>query len=130
MLPSVVEIDNLNRAGKMMLGQIPDPFGTIGCDDLLLCAAPATSPSFQIEPLAKLFGGLNGAGVGGGIRVADREAFLVPRGLSEHTSQLGFSRMGRLAVRLALSSHRLLSSPPALPFHPFAHTGWEPAHRR
>jgi hypothetical protein len=45
----------------VLFGQVPDPFGAIGYNALLLCAAPAAFPSFQIEPLAKLFGGLNGA---------------------------------------------------------------------
>ena len=103
----MIEIDDLHRAWKMWLGKIPDPFGPIAHDDLLFRAAPAALPGFQIEALAKLFGGLDGAGVGGGIRIADGVAFLVPGGLGEHTSQLGFPRMGRLAVRFALPAHRL-----------------------
>ena len=74
----MIEIDDLDGAGKMWLGQIPDPFGPVAHDDLLFGATPAALPSFQIEPLAKLLGGFDGAGVGGGIRIADGVALLVP----------------------------------------------------
>ena len=55
----MLEIDDLDRAGKMLLCQIPDPFGPVADDDLLLRAIPATLPGFQIEALAKLFGDLD-----------------------------------------------------------------------
>ena len=60
-LASVIQIDDLNRAGKVLLGEIPDPFGPIAHDDLLFRAAPAALPGFQVDALAKLFGGLDGA---------------------------------------------------------------------
>jgi len=47
-LLQVKEIDDLDRAGKMQIGQIPDPFGSITHDNFLWCAAPATVPGFQI----------------------------------------------------------------------------------
>ena len=34
----MIEIDDLNRAGKVLLGKIPDPFGPIAHDDLLFGA--------------------------------------------------------------------------------------------
>src|SRR5512146_3059264 len=102
MLTSVIEIDNLDGAGEVQLGQIPDPLGSVAHDDFLLCAAPATIPSFQIDPLAELFGGFDGAHVGGGVRITDGIALLIPLGLSEHTAQLGFPCMGWLALGLAL----------------------------
>ena len=71
-LARVIEIDDLNRAGKMLVGQIPDPFGSVAHDDFLFRAAPAAVPGFQIDALAKLLGGLDGAGVGGRIRIANR----------------------------------------------------------
>src|SRR6266849_9846698 len=92
----------------MLLSKIPDPFGPIAHDDLLSRAAPAALPGFQVDAFAKLFGGLDGAGVGGGIRIADGVALFVPGGLGEGTSQLGFPRMGRLSVRLAWPSRDLL----------------------
>src|SRR4051794_38717768 len=86
----------------MMFRQIPDPFGPVTQDDLLFCAAPAALPGLHVEPLAKLFGGLDGTGVGGGIGIADGEALLVPGGLGEDASQLDLTCMGWLAFRLAL----------------------------
>ena len=41
------------------------------------------------------------------MRVSDRIAFLVPRGLGEYASQLGFPRMRRLTFHLALPAHCL-----------------------
>ena len=64
-LASVIEIDNLNRAGEVLLGKIPDPCGAIPHYDFLLRAAPAAFPGLHIDALAKLFGGFDGAGVGG-----------------------------------------------------------------
>src|ERR1700694_844368 len=107
MLARVIEIDNLNRAWKVLLGKIPDPFGPIAHDNLLLRATPTALPGFQIDSLAKLIGGFNSAPVAGGIGIAYREALFVPRRLGEHTSQLGFPCMGWLAFRFASSAHRL-----------------------
>ena len=53
-LAGVIEIDDLNRAGEVLIGNIPDPFGSIADDDLLFGAAPTALPGFQIEALAKL----------------------------------------------------------------------------
>src|SRR5712691_6504675 len=107
-LASVIEIDNQNRAREVLPGQIPDPFRAIAHYDFLFRAAPATLPGFQIDALAKLFGGFDGAGVSGGIRVPDGITFLVPRSLGEHASQLDFAGVGRLTLRLARSALRLL----------------------
>src|SRR5215469_12971379 len=98
----MIKIDYLNRAGEMLLGQIPDPLRPFAHDDFLLRPAPAALPGFHIESFAKLLGGFDGAGVGGGIRIADGEALLIPRGLCEYAFQFGFSRMSRLVVRFAL----------------------------
>ena len=75
----MIEIDDLHRAGKMLVGQIPDPLGSIAHDDFLFGAAPAALPGFHVEPLAKLFGGLDGAGVGSGIRIANGDSLPRPR---------------------------------------------------
>ena len=76
-LAGVIEIDDLNRAREMQIGKIPDPFGAVADDDFLYRAAPAALIGFQVDSFAKLFGGLDGSGVGGGIRIADGEALLV-----------------------------------------------------
>ncbi|MEJ7606154.1 MAG: hypothetical protein WKF37_07765 [Bryobacteraceae bacterium] len=72
----------------MLPGQIPDPFGSISHDDLLLRAAPAAIPGFEVKAFAKLFGGFDGAGVGSGRGVAQGVAIFIPSGLGEYASQL------------------------------------------
>src|SRR5438094_9188768 len=69
--------------------------------------AATPCPGFQEKALAEIFGGLDGAGIGGGIGSADRVAPFVPGGLSEYASQLDFAGMGRLALGFALPTHRL-----------------------
>src|SRR5882672_1892014 len=87
MLAGVVEIDNLNRARKIQVDKIPNPFGTIAHHDLLECTTPTTSPSFRIDSPAKLFRTLNSSDVGGGIGIADCITFLIPLRLNEDASQ-------------------------------------------
>jgi hypothetical protein len=72
----VKQVDDLNGARKMPVGLIPDPFGAIGYDDFLFRTVPPTIPGFPIKPLSKLAGCLDGAGVGGRIRIADGIALL------------------------------------------------------
>ncbi|HUI82408.1 MAG TPA: hypothetical protein VLY24_31005 [Bryobacteraceae bacterium] len=107
----MIEIDNLQGAGKMLPGKVPDPLRPVSHDDFLFRAAPAPLPGFHIELFAKLLGGFDGADVRCGIRVSDGETLLVPSGLSEHASQLGFTRMRWLSVNLA--SALAISSPMA-----------------
>ena len=52
MLARMIEIDNLNRAWKVLLGKIPDPFGPITHDNLLFRSTPAALPGFHIDSLA------------------------------------------------------------------------------
>src|SRR5437016_3816169 len=106
MLASVVEVDDLYGAGEVLVGQIPDPFGSINHDNLMRSEAPATVSGFQIVALSILFGVLDGSGVGGRIRIANRVAFLIPRGLGKHATQFDFARVGRLAVGFAFASLR------------------------
>lgn len=61
----MVEIDDLDSAGKMLGGEIPDPLGAIADDYLLFGAAPAAFPGFDVQPLAELLGGFDSAGIRG-----------------------------------------------------------------
>src|SRR5260370_32008663 len=97
----MIKIDDLNRARKMLAGDVPDPLGAVAQDDLNEGAAPASVPGFQIEALAELGGSLNGSRVGGGIRIADRVAFLIVCGLRENTPELGFPGGSGLTSDLA-----------------------------
>src|ERR1035438_3581417 len=108
MLAGVIKIDNLNGPGEVLIGDIPDPFGSIADDDLLYGTAPAALPGFQIDALAELLGGLNSSDVGSRIGIADREALVIPGRLGEHASQLDFPRVGRLPLYLALAAEGFL----------------------
>ena len=55
-LAGMIEIDDLNRARKLLAGDVPDPPRAVAHDDLGEGAAPASVPSFQIQALAELGG--------------------------------------------------------------------------
>ena len=105
MFARVKVIDNLNCAGEVLVGEIPDPLGAIADNDLPFRAAPAPVPSVQVKAFAELFGRLNCAHVGGRIGVADGETFFIAPGLREHASKFDFPCMGRLPRRLAFPPH-------------------------
>src|SRR6516225_898748 len=108
MLPGVIQVDDLNRAGEMLLSQVPNPFGAIADHDFLLCSAPAAFPRFDVKAPPELFGSLNRAGVGSGVGVANRIALFVPGGLGECASELGFARMCGLSLPFSLAPLSLL----------------------
>jgi len=107
MLPSVVEVDHLQSPRKGFGDKIPYPFRAVTDDHFLLGSAPTSLESFPIDALAQLLCGFEGPGVGGGIRIAEGQALLVPGGWREPTSQLGLPGRSGLAVRLALPTQRL-----------------------
>src|SRR5450756_3175193 len=72
-----IQIHDLNGAGEVLVGQIPDPGGPISKDHSDRGPLPASAPSLRIDAEAKLFGGFDGCYVGSGVRVADGPAFLV-----------------------------------------------------
>src|SRR6266536_2081864 len=104
MLASMIEIHDLNRAGKVVIGQIPDPDGPVSEDDSGGGPFRPSAPSFGIDAEAKLFGGFNGSHVGCGVRVADGLAFLVHGGLGEDAAQLALAGAGALSFDAARST--------------------------
>jgi hypothetical protein len=86
MLAGVVEIDDVNGAWKVQFSNIPDPLGAVADDHLQQRAAPPASGSFGIDSPAKFFCCFDRSRVGGGIRVADGIALLIPRGLGEYAA--------------------------------------------
>ena len=64
-LAGMEQIDDLNRAGKVPVRIVPDPFGTVADHNLLYGAAPAAVPGFQIDPVTELAGGFDRACIGG-----------------------------------------------------------------
>src|ERR1035437_2433436 len=76
-LSGVIKIDDLNRAGEVLIGNIPDPFRSIADDDLLLGAVPTALAAFQIEARTKLLRRFNRTNVGSRAGVAEGIAFLI-----------------------------------------------------
>src|SRR5450759_3632657 len=98
MLPGMIQIHDLNGAGEVLVGQIPDPDGPISQDHFDRGPLPASAPSLRIDAEAELFGGFDGSYVAGGVRVADRPAFLVHGGLREHAAELALAGAGALSL--------------------------------
>jgi hypothetical protein len=107
-LSGVVKVDNLNRAGEVLIGDIPDPFRSIADDDLLFGATPTSLAGFPIDAQAKLLCRFNRSHISRRTGIAEGEAFLVPGRLRKHASQLGLPRVGRLPFDLALAADGFL----------------------
>jgi len=88
MLPGVIEIDNLNSAGEVLIGEVPDPDGTVANDDFDGGPLRASAESFGVDAVAELLGGLDGACIGGRIRITDGPAIFVDPGLGEYGTEL------------------------------------------
>src|SRR5271166_823393 len=95
------DVDDLNSAGEVIVGDVPDPFGAISDHDLLLRALPAAIPGFQIESRAELTRRFDGGDVSRRVRIADGVALLVPRGLGKNAADLGLASVRRLSLHFA-----------------------------
>src|SRR2546425_883849 len=98
MLPGMIQIYDLNGAGKVLVGQIPDPHRPVSDNHFHSGPLPASAPGLRVDAEAELFGGFDGSYVGGGVRVADGPAFRVHCGLYEHATQLALARAGGLSL--------------------------------
>src|ERR1700686_1640180 len=99
MLPGMIKIDDLNGAGKVLGGQIPDPHGSVADDHFELGPLPSPAPGFAIDAEAELLGSFNGAHIGSGVGVANGPSFVVHGSLREHATEFTFARTGALAFR-------------------------------
>ena len=61
MFASMPDIDDMKGAGKVSLGDIPDPIGAIAKNHLFVRSAPAALPGFGVEAPAKLLGLFDGS---------------------------------------------------------------------
>src|SRR5580692_4815217 len=104
MLPGMIQIHDLNGAGEVLVGQIPDPHGAISHDHLESGPLPTSAPSLRIEAEGELFGGFDGSHIGSGIGSADRPAFRVHGGLREHAAEFTLAGAGALSLNPALAS--------------------------
>src|ERR1700685_1695687 len=98
MLPGMIQVHDLNGAGKMLVGQIPDPDGPVSNEHFDRGPFPTSAPSLRIDAEAELLGGFDGSHVGGGVRIADGPAFLVHSGLREHAAELALAGAGALSL--------------------------------
>jgi hypothetical protein len=103
-LAGMIQVDHLNRAGEMLFGDVPDPFGAIADNNFLFGAAPAAFSCLEVESFAELLRILDSAGVGCGIGIANGKAFLIPGSLREHTAELGFSGMRWQTIEFAFAA--------------------------
>ena len=94
----MIKIDDLDGAGKVLIGDVPDPFGAVGDDHFLLSPAPATLPGFGINAAAEFIGILNRGRTGCGGLIAHRAVLFIRSGLCEHAAQLHFARARRLSL--------------------------------
>src|SRR5260370_40823579 len=102
----MIEIDDLDGSGKMQVGLIPDPDGSVSEDHFEHGPLPTSAPSLRVHAKTERLGGLDGSHVGGGIRVADGPPFLVHQGLCKHAAALGPARPGTLRLAPAATPLR------------------------
>src|SRR5712675_1363886 len=99
MLACMVEIHDLNRAGKMLVGEIPDPVRAIAHDNSDRGSVPSPVVGLRIDPESEVFRRLDRADIRGGTFIADRPALIIDTGLCKHTAEFAFSGACRLAWR-------------------------------
>src|SRR5713101_4575956 len=98
MLAGMIEIDDLNRTWKVLIGNIPDPVRAITHDNSDAGPVPASIVGLGINTEPKLFRGLDRANIGGGILVTDRPALIIDISLRKHAAQFAFPGASRLTV--------------------------------
>jgi hypothetical protein len=80
-LAGVVEIDDLNGAGKVVIGEIPDPDRAVGKRHFPFRPAPTAAPSFGVDAETEVLSRLDCPGIRGGALIAHRTACVVGGGL-------------------------------------------------
>src|SRR5580704_150998 len=91
MLAGMPDIDDLDRASKMLIGDIPNPFGAVAQHHFLFCPIPASFEGFGVEPTAEQFGSFDRSGIGGGSCISNRTTIRVGCSLGEDTTQFDFA---------------------------------------
>src|ERR1035438_6685709 len=98
MLPRMKEIDDLNCAWKMLIGDVPDPRSAIADDDFGCGPFPASAESFCVNAVAEFVGVFDSTGKAGGIRIANGPPFLIDGSLRKHGAELALAGAGALPL--------------------------------
>lgn len=91
MLAGMVEVDDLNGAWKMFVGNVPDPRRAISHDNDPSSALQAPAHRFSVDARTKLLGRFDRSHVGGGLFIALRSALIIHAGLGEDASEFSFA---------------------------------------
>ncbi len=100
MLAGVEEVNDLDRARKLLVGNVPNPFSAIAHHDFLVGLAPASFPGLYKQTFSEPSDGLDGGHIGGGSDIANRVSLLIQAGLGEHTAKLDLACPRGLALVL------------------------------
>src|ERR1700694_3848837 len=101
MLAGMIEVHDENGSGELFGSHIPDPDGAIPQNHFEVRPGPTALEGFAIDAARKLLGGLNSAGVSGGIGVANGTAVGIDTGRGEYGPQFDFASVSRLALHFA-----------------------------
>src|SRR5713226_9412532 len=104
MFSRMIEIDNLDRPRKVLLGDSPDPFGPVSQEDDLLRSRDAAPDRLGINSAAEALSRFYSPNIGGGFLVPYRVSLLVHHRLCECTPQLGLPRLGLARSVFSLAS--------------------------
>src|SRR6185369_9374495 len=91
MFAGVPDIDDLNSASEMLIGDIPDPLGAVAQRHFLFGSIPTSLEGFGVEPTAEPFGSFDRPGIGGGSWISNRAPLRVGCSLCEDTTQFDFA---------------------------------------
>src|SRR5258708_20583983 len=97
MLTCMIEIDDLSRAREVLIGDIPDPLGSVTDHHLLIRPAPTAFPGFGIDAGAERLGGFDCADLIPGGLVSPRPRCLTGGAVGAQAPHFDPSRRHRLS---------------------------------
>src|SRR5437660_6956102 len=103
-LPSVIEIDDLDRAVKMFFGNPPNPACSVSKNDDLSGPSHPASDRLCIDPRSESLGAFYGTDVGCAMLIAHRALMVVKLGLGKDASQLDLPSLGLAGLILSVTT--------------------------
>jgi hypothetical protein len=100
----MIEIDDLQRARKVPIGQIPDPDSSVSNRDFGGGPLPASAPGFGVDAVFEIAGCFDRAQIGAGILVAHWPGVLVHRRQEKRSTKLALARAGSLSFDPAVAA--------------------------